>query len=80
MNIGFEGDDLKPYIEPRLDLSNEERKREHARTHILYSSYYLTCHGNDAINSTLNCLHCMCVVKCVCTRTLLVYACSYPWM
>ncbi|XP_019853705.1 PREDICTED: MAP/microtubule affinity-regulating kinase 3-like isoform X1 [Amphimedon queenslandica] len=28
MNIGFEGDDLKPYIEPRLDLSDEERKQK----------------------------------------------------
>lgn len=34
MNIGFEGDDLKPYIEPRLDLSDEERKREHTYTHV----------------------------------------------
>lgn len=29
MNIGFETDELKPYIEPSLDLADEERKREY---------------------------------------------------
>ena len=49
MNIGFEDDELKPYMEPEADLNDQARIRESTRT---YTQHVHVLNGQGAMYSS----------------------------
>ena len=51
MNIGFEDDELKPYMEPEADLNDQARIRESTHTHTQHVQVQVL-NGQGAIYSS----------------------------